>query len=766
MDREQPTNDWIGKSPLRREDPDLLKGQTRFVDDLDSDDALTAYFVRSQYAAARVRGYVLDSAMGAPGVVGVWTAADLGHSNQRFNPLLPVEDVETQRPLASGVVRYVGEPIAVVVAGSRYEAEDAGELVNIDYEPLPAVVGIEGATSPDAPLVHHGRPGNVAARFHQRVGNPETAFREAPHVIRFSIHVHRGSAQPLEPRGVLAQPEGDGLVIWSSTQVPHGVKATVAAALGLAPELIRVIAPAVGGGFGVKGSVYPEEVVVAWLAFNLRRPVKWIEDRRENFMASLQERDQTHHLEVAYNGDGRVLAVRNRFLHDFGAYMPYGPVVMWHTVRHIPGPYDIPNLEIEATGLYTNAVPTGPYRGAGRPQGSFVMERVIDRVAAACGMDPAEVRRVNLIRPEQMPHETGIVAPFAPPPRYDSGDYPAALDQLLKAADVNAFRRQQQTALTEGRRLGIGLALYTESTGSGPFEGAKVRLDSDGVFQVCTGATPQGQGHGTVFAQIAAHELGIDPGRIDVVTGDTAGIERGIGTYASRSVMYAGTAVGIAARNLRERLLALAAERLEAKPDDLELTIDGVAVKGAPGRSIAWGQLHSIAQTKGVELEAVHFTELDGTAWAYGGHAVVVEVDPDTGAIKLLRSVFIHDCGTVINPLLVEGQIAGGIAQAIGNTLMEKIVYDGQGQLTTASFMDYLLPTACEVPSSEFLHLHTPSPLNKYGTKGAGESGVMPVPAALTQAIEDAFRDVGAQVTRAPVPIDDVWRLANSSPSC
>ncbi|MFS8570827.1 MAG: xanthine dehydrogenase family protein molybdopterin-binding subunit [Thermaerobacter sp.] len=739
-----------GPSPPRVEDPRLLRGRGRFVDNLPIEGALVARFVRSPYAAARIGPVDAREALALDGVVAVFTAADLPGADRPLPVMLPYPDLPDARmpgALAAGQVRFAGEPVALVVARDRYVAEDAAERVRVEWEPLPAVSGIEAALAAHA-RVHQDLPDNVAGRLRQQAGDPDGAFAAAHRRLSFDLRIHRGSAQPMETRAIAVVPGPQGLRVWVSTQAPHRVQRVLSEMLGLDPGRIHVTAPDVGGGFGAKGYVYPEYVAVAMAARALGRPVRWMEDRRENLLAMTQERDQLYRIEVALDAGGRVTALRVRLFHDTGAYTPYTFVQAGNAVAHIPGPYRIENLDIEAVNLFTNAVPTGPLRGAGRPQGALVMERIMDRVARETGRDPAEVRRLHFIPAEAMPYATGLK--MGPRPvRYDGGDYRKAYEMAL--AELGPL-----PAAAPGRRVGRGVAAYVESTGSGPFEGCRAWLGEDGLVHAAAGSSPQGQGHETALGLVVARHLGLSPARVRVHTGDTALIARGIGTFGSRTAAVAGPAAAAAAARLRELMLELAAEVLEAAPSDLVLDDDGVHVRGAPGRRLDLAALAREAAARNRSLEAEHYFEPPGNTWAYGAMGVVVEVDEATAAVTVRDAVFVHDCGEVIHPVIVEGQVQGGIAFGIGGALLEEVVYDDAGQLLTATWMDYLLPGAHEVPEVRMYHLCTPTEVNPLGIRGAGEGGVMPVAAALAQAIEDAC---GGRVwlDRFPVTRSRLW---------
>jgi len=775
----------IGARIRRNEDPRLLQGLGCFVDDVNPPGVLHAAAVRSPHPHARIVAIDAAHARAMPGVHLVLTAADLGEVNQPTPLLIPHPDLvhpRTQRPLATDEVRYVGEIVALVVAESRYLAEDAASLVEVAYEPLEAVGDLEAAAVPDAPRVHADVPANRAARVVQRVGDPDRAFARAPHRFRDRLAIERSCGSPLEGRGVVAEfdPRVGTLRVWDSTQAPLPIKNGLAGIFGLPEFRVEVIAPDMGGGFGTKIMLfYPEEILIPYAAMRLGRAVKWIEDRREHLLSASQERGQIHHVEVATDVGGRILALRTRFLHDAGAYTPYGIVVPLITATQLPGPYRITDYHVEFDVVYTNRVMVTPYRGAGRPHGAFVMERVIGLIAQGLGLHPVEVRRRNFIGPDEFPWDVGLTFQDGGPTRYDSGDYPAGLRMALEKIGFAGFRGRQAAARAAGRYLGLGVACYVEGTGIGPYEGAHVRVEPSGKVLVATGVTTQGQGHHTTLAQIAAEALGCSPGDVTVITGDTRRFNWGAGTFASRALVTSGNAVGIAARTVRDKAIRIAADLLEASPDDLELIDGTVRVRGVAGRALPLGALATVANpiryaygrdaseaalklvrpragavlAEGEEpgLEASGYYAPPRATFSSGCHAAIVEVDTATGDVRFLRYVVQHDCGTLVNPTIVEGQVQGGAAQGIGGAFYERLACDPSGQPLAASFMDFLMPTAREVPAMEIVHNETPSPLNPLGIKGAGEAGAIPVPALVAEAIDDALAPLGIRVREMPL---------------
>jgi aerobic carbon-monoxide dehydrogenase large subunit len=783
----------IGARIKRREDPRLLMGQGRFVDDVRPPDLLHAAVLRSPHAHARLRCLDSSVARALPGVAAVYTAADLGAVAGRTPLLIPHETLThglTQYPLARDTVHYVGEAVAFVVAADRATAEDAAEQIAVEYEPLPPGVDLAAAGSDGAPLAHLALGTNVAAHYTASVGDVDGAFAVAAHVFRERLAIERSAGMPLETRGVVADWDpGERLLrVWDATQAPISIRNGLAQLFGLPVRQVQVQAPDVGGSFGSKiMQFYAEEILVPFAAMRLERPVKWIEDRQEHFVATNHERGQVHDAEIAVDADGRILAIRDRFLHDHGAYTPYGIIVPLITACQLPGPYKVPAYAVEFRSVYTNTTPVSPYRGAGRPHAAFVMERLLDRVAAALDLDRAVVRERNFVPPGDFPYDVGLIYQDGAPTRYDSGEYAAGLRRALDLVDYERFRREEQPRLrAAGRHVGLGLACYVEGTGLGPYEGAHVRVEPSGEVFVATGLATQGQAHATTLGQIAAESLGVPLDAVQVVTGDSRYFNYGSGTYASRTAVIGGNAVGLAARAVRAQALVLAASYLEADPADLEADAGRIAVRGAPDRGLSYAQLAQLANPlryaygsdaaapppkpapwrgpvlpPGSQpgLEATEYYSPPHATWASGVHVCLIEVDAETGVVRLLRYAVVHDCGTLINPLVVEGQIQGGVAQGIGGALFERLTYDATGQLTNTSFLDFLLPTANDVPAVEIAHLETPSPLNPLGIKGLGEAGAIPGPALLASALDDALRPFGVRITHLPLTPSDLAAL-------
>jgi carbon-monoxide dehydrogenase large subunit len=791
------TTKLFGEPVRRREDARLIVGKGRYLDDIGTTSTLAAAFVRSPHAHARIVDIDVEAALDVEGLVAIYTYDDLsGPMAEPLPVLIPHPQLHAPRtgyPLANGIVNHVGEPIVMVVATDRYVAEDVCDRIAVTYEELPVVVGVDAAREATH-WVHEDIPDNIGAIHHQETGDVEAALAASPNTLSFTQYIERSACTPMEGKGVHARWDADdsSLRVYTSTQASTSVRAAIAAKLELSLDKVEVIAPDVGGGFGVKiVHPWPEELLVPLAAINLGREVKWTEDRREHFISSAHERQQRQEITVGYDDDGRLTALDVHVWHDHGAYTPYGIIVPINTATQLLGPYDIPVYRARINSVYTNTVIVTPYRGAGRPQGCYAMERTMDRIADALDLDRAVVRERNLIQPDQFPYDWGLTFQDGRPLIYDSGDYPGLIAKLKTLADWDGFEARRAEAASRGKLLGIGMAPYVEGTGPGPYEGGHVQVLGSGKVLVSTGLTSQGQGHETVFAQIVASELGVPIEDVEVHTGDTRRFAYAVGTFASRAAVMSGNAVALAAQGVKAKALRIAADVLEADPGDLEIEDGIVQVKGIPGASIP---LRTVAVLSNplryafdeAAKQATQFAKAgaddkppvaDGDApglehtdyyspirstFASGAHAAEVEIDPETWEIDVVKYSVVHDCGTVINPMIVEGQVHGGVAQGVGGALYERMAYDSDGQLQNASFMDFLMPYASEVPDIVIDHQQTPSPLNPLGIKGAGEAGVIPGTAAIASAIEDA---VGRRISSMPISPTELYDLVRNPDS-
>ncbi|HEV8673176.1 MAG TPA: xanthine dehydrogenase family protein molybdopterin-binding subunit [Methylomirabilota bacterium] len=752
---------WIGRSVKRSEDHRFLVGRGRYLDDLRLPGLLHLALVRSPHAHARVLGIDGRPALGRPGVQAVITAADLDLA-AGVPPLVPTRAFPSyvHPVLVPETVRHAGEAVAAVVADDPYRAADALDAVMVEYAPLPAVADAEAALRNGAPRVHERWRDNLAGVSGGQVGDARRGLDEADVVVEASLRYPRVLGLPIEPRGVVAATdEATGLLtVWASTQVPFAVRSAVATALRLPEAQVRVVVPDVGGGFGTKGHVYPEDLLVPAVARRLGRPVKWVETRQEHFVAAAADRDQVHRARLGVRRDGTLVALESEFSRDLGPYPALGDAITLNTINHLPGPYRVPHFRATGRNVVTNKTFAAAYRGAGRPEAAFVLERLLDRAARALGMDPADLRRRNLIRPDEMPYASGLTYRDGVSVVYDPADFPAAFEKALALLDYPAWRAEQDRRRGGARPLGIGLAAYVEGTGLGPYEGAQVRVDPNGTVYVLVGVSTQGQAHETTLAQICADQLGVPIEQIVVLGGDTQLVGYGMGTIASRVAAVAGPAVARTAREVAAKARLVAADLLECAPDDLVLSDGRVAVRGVPGRGVALAEVARAAVRSprlktagGPGLEACVFYYPDTVTWAFGAHGCVVDVDVDTCAVRLLKYVAVHDCGQPINPMVVDGQLHGGIAQGIGSALTEELVYDAQGQLLTGSLLEYGLPRADEIPPLDVLSLDYPSPLNELGIKGVGESGIIAPGAAVANAVEDALADRGVRVEALPI---------------
>jgi len=747
---------YVGTPLRRREDGPLLRGESRYTADVDRPGTVHAAILRSQYGHARLTDVDVTAAEAMDGVVGVYTGVDIAASDAPGvirAPAAAPNGVETDFPvLATDRVRYVGDAVAVAVAEDPYVAHDALDAIDVDYERLDAVVDARAALADDAPAVHDYAPDNVA--FDWAFGDEaavDEAFAESPHTARIELRNQRLIGDPMEPRAVVAEYDGDSLTVTMSTQAPHQSRDHLAERLGLDPDRVRVVSPDVGGGFGIKGGSFPDEIIVGWCAMELGRPVKWVSTRSEAHEADYQSRDWYLDGELAFAEDGEIRGLRLRADHTVGAYYAFAPTLAGNVETLIAGQYEIPAIHGRTVGSFTNTAPIAPYRGAGRPETIYFLERLIDRAAAELGMDPVAFRRRNQIPSDAFPHETavGVV--------YDSGDYERALDAALEAVGYDALRERQQRLREEGRYLGIGVSCFVENSASAPGMGetGRVHVADDGTVTAYLGTHDHGQGHGTTFAQLLADELEVPYEDVVIEEGDTADLPEGVGTFGSRSAALGGSAAVQAATEVRERARELAADHLEAPPTDLEYEGGAFHVRGAPDRSV---HLRELASVDEVELAATSYYDPPNYGFSFGTHVAVVEVDPKTGEVDFERYVAVDDCGEIINPLIVEGQIHGGVAQGIGQALYEEAVYDENGQLLTGSLQDYTLPKSHQLPEIETEKTVTPSPHNPLGVKGTGESGTIAATPAVANAVVDALEPFGVDDLKLPITAETVWR--------
>lgn len=755
---------WIGQSIRRREDPKFLRGQATFVDDLVLPRMTHVVFVRSPIAHGGVRAIHVDAARAAPGVITVVTAADLAG---RLHPVIPFapEGAQVARAphsiLAAGKVRYVGEPIAAVLAETRAAAEDAASLITIDLDALPAVTTTAQAMDAKV-LLHDDVAGNVLMRWTHTEGNVEEVFRSAPRVVTQHFHIPRLAAAPIESRGAVAtyDPGADLLTVWCSMQDPHRPRAQLSRILQRPDDRIRVIIPDVGGAFGSKGHVPPETAVAAWLAVEVGRPVKWVEDRRENLAATYQGRGLDVDMALAVDERGRVWGMRARVVADLGAYLyPATAQVPLTTSMLLTGTYAIPAVSVETLGMATNKVPTGPYRGAGRPEAAYLVERMLDLAALDLGIDPVELRRANLIPADRFPYRTPLGF------TYDSGNYARALERACDLLGYDNWRRQQISARKDGRLIGLGVTMYVERAGAQLWESAAIEIGASGRIIARLGSTPTGQAHETTFAQIAADVLQVDLDVITVEHGDSAIVPRGVGTFGSRSTTIGGSALHVAAQRVKAKASQIAAHLLEAAAEDLVWAEGRIFVAGAPERAVTLAEVASAAFNParlppGIEmgLDAQVTFRLPGPVFPFGAYAAAVEVDPETGTVEILDLVAVDDIGRVVNPLTAEGQVIGGTIQGIGQVFTEEVVYDADGQLLTATYADYGMPRADSVPEVRSEFLETPSPLNPLGVKGIGEAGSIAAPAAVASAVHDALHPFGVRHLDFPFTPARIWQ--------
>jgi carbon-monoxide dehydrogenase large subunit len=766
----------VGQALRRKEDPRLITGRGRYIDDITLPGTLWMALVRSPEAHARIVSIDSSAATDRPGVWAVFTGEDMSDLGAPLPMAWVPPGVEVNNPphwpLARGQVNHVGDPVAVVLGDDRYSVIDAAEDVVVQYEPLPVVIDPEAALE-GGPLVHEDLGTNKVHEWSLPGGDIEAGFEAAEVVVERRVVNHRTAGAPIEPRGVLADFRADELTLWTSTQVPHFVRLFLSLLLEISEERVRVVAPEVGGGFGSKLQVYGEEVLACWCSRKLGHPVKWIETRTENMAVAHQGRDQISYVRMGAKRDGTITAFHVRIIADFGAYnMLLTPLIPSLGAFVMGGCYRIPAVQTDIVGVFTNKCPTDAIRGAGRPEATHMLEVTLDQLAAELGMDPLEIRRRNFIPADSFPAEvaTGVI--------YDSGDYNKTLDRLLEHLDLDGFRREQEALRSEGIYRGVGFSTYTEICGLAPsrvtgpagvglqaggWESALVRVTNTGAVTVYTGASGHGQGHETAFAQVVADRLGVDPQIVEVMHGDTATGPEGRNTYGSRSLAVGGEALARCAEKIAEKARAIVAHNLEAAPEDIELRDGTFSVKGSPDKGMTLADVAGAAYLSqipdGMEpgLEGTTFYDPENFVFPFGAHACVVDVDRDTGKVRVVRYVAVDDCGNAINPLIIEGQVHGGIVHAIGQALYERVQYDEEGQLVTGTFVDYALPTAAELPSFETDRTVTPSPVNSLGAKGVGEAGTIAASPAVTNAVIDALRPLGVDYINMPLSPMRVW---------
>jgi carbon-monoxide dehydrogenase large subunit len=763
------TDGYIGRPMKRREDRRLLLGAGRYVDDLRPAGCLFVALVRSPHGHARIARLDVEAARKAPGVVAVVTGEEVRHLGLNAVNRGPIPDMKVPpHPIiAEGAVRAMGEPVAAVAAESANAAWDAADLVEVEYEPIPAVPGHEAALAAGAPVIHGAIDGNRSFRRTVKAGDLDGAFARAAHRVSLRIVQERISAVALEPRTVVASFDATAaeLTLWTACQAPFRIRAEISRLLDLHESAVRVIAPDVGGGFGVKTGPYREEVLLAWWAIQLGRPLRWVATRGEDFLTTNQARGSVCEGELALDAEGRILGLRARIVSPLGSsFMFAAPGTPWNHVRCLPGAYLVPSCDIAVEGAVTNSTPVSAYRGAGRPEACFAIERLMDTAARALGVDPAELRRRNLVPADRFPFVTitGQV--------YDSGDYPQALERALAAVDYPAQRRAQEERRRRGEIVGVGIASYVEPCALG-WESGSVKVERSGRVTAITGSSAHGQGHETTFAQVVADALGVTPDDVTVVHGDTRSGPEGFGTFGSRSTALGGGALVRAATVVRDKGRRIAAQLLEAAPEDVVGAAAGFQVVGAPQRTVTWREVATAAYAGGAALpageapglESSAYFQPDGEAWSFGAVAAVVSIERETGRLGIESLVWVDDAGTIVNPLLAEGQLHGSLAQGLGQALMERIVYDEGGQLVTGTLMDYAVPRADEVPPVVIEKMHTPSPRNPLGAKGLGEAGCIAIPPALVNAVVDALAPFGVRHVDMPLTPEKLWRAMNGN---
>lgn len=751
----------IGASIRRVEDPVLVTGKGCYVDDIQLPGMLHMAVLRSPYPHARVISIKTDAARGMAGVEAVLTGEDI---SERLNVPSPEMvrgmKIPPHPALARGVVHAVGVPVAAVVARSRAIAEDAANAIEVEYEALPSVVDAEKAMEAGAPIAREELDTNICYTITKKGGDVEKAFAQADHICRARIASPRQVAMAIEPRGVVARPEpmGQGLTVWLSTQAPHRVRADLAIALDFPEHKIRAIAPDVGGGFGSKGPLYREYVLASYLALKLGRPVKWIATRSEDFVTTIQGRDQVLTSELALKRDGTMLGLKVRVVANLGAYLcanTAGPPL--RMMGMAPGCYQIQNVHVEVVAVFTNTIPTGPYRGAGRPESVLNIERLVDKAAAELGIDRLEIRRKNFIRPEQFPYRTGVNV------EYDSGDYERSLSEALRLSDYEEIMRYRDAARARGELVGVGVSTFVEPSGGAGFESGTVRIERSGGITVLTGSSSHGQGHETVFAQVAADMMRVPMDQIAIRHGDTLAVQQGVGTFGSRSAVTGGGALAIAIRRVVEKARRIAAHLMEASSEDVVQADGGFAIAGVPGRNITWRQIAAAAYGGKIPpdmepgLQETAFFDPRREAWGFGAHVALVRIDRETGTPKIEKLVLVDDCGVIINPMIVEGQIHGGVAQGLGEAFREQMLFGAEGEVLTGSLIGYAVPHASDMPPMILGETVTPNPFHPFGVKGVGEAGTNGAPSAVANAVMDALAPLGIRQLDMPYTAPKLW---------
>jgi carbon-monoxide dehydrogenase large subunit len=755
----------IGRSVRRVEDPVLITGKGCYVDDMQLPGMLHLAFLRSPYPHANILSIHTSAAQAMPGVVAVVTGNDLSERLQvPVMPLVPGMQIPPHPLLARGAVHAVGVPVAAVVAHSRALAQDAVNAIAVESATLPVVVNAEKALEPGAPLAREELDSNICYMVTKQGGDVDRAFAEAEHIVRLRIASPRLVALTLEPRGVLAKPEPAGdLTVWLSTQSPHLVRADLATAIGFPEHRIRVIAPDVGGGFGSKATLYQDEALACHLALQLGRPIKWIATRSEDFLTTNQGRDQVMTSELALKRDGTMLGLKVRVVANLGAYLQaITAIPPLRMMGMAPGCYQIRNCHVEVVAVLTNTVSTGPYRGAGRPEAVLNIERLVDKAARDLGLDRLDIRRKNFIRPDQFPYRTGVNV------EYDSGDYEKSLTEALRLSDYDQMMQYRDAARARGELVGVGVSTFVEPSGGVGFESATVRVERTGEITVLTGASSHGQGHETVFAQVVADQLRVAMEHVAIRHGDTLAIQQGVGTFASRSAVMGGGALVLATQRVIDKARQIAAHLLEAAVEDIVQVEGGFAVAGVPDRHITWRQIAAIAYGRpapGLEpgLQETVFFDPQREAWGFGAHVALVRIDRETGEPRLEKLVLVDDCGVVLNPMIVEGQVHGGVAQGLGEAFREQMLYGDDGQPLTASLLDYAVPRASDMPPLILGETVTPNPFHPLGVKGVGEAGCNGAPPAVANAVMDALAPLGIDHIDMPYTAPKLWKAIQAA---